>query len=155
MSADREAIGSRDVDIPADEMRSRFGSTRIARLATVRPDGAPHLVPVTFVLDGKDENTAAFAVDAKPKTTWQLQRLRNLQHDPRVSLLVDSYAEDWSRLWWVRADGIGRIVEGAGVDRWVRRLQAKYQQYLATPPDGPVVEITVERWTGWRSSPEA
>ena len=82
--------------MPADEMRSRFASARVARLATLQPDGSPHLVPVTFAVDG---DALAFAVDAKPKTTQRLQRIRNIERDPRVSLLVDEYADDWSRLW--------------------------------------------------------
>ena len=132
--------------MPADEMRSRFASARVARLATLQPDGSPHLVPVTFAVDG---DALAFAVDAKPKTTQRLQRLRNIERDPRVSLLVDEYADDWSSLWWVRADGAAERVEGDVAQRWVRRLQAKYAQYRAFPPAGPVVEIRIDRWTGW------
>ena len=128
--------------MPADEMRSRFASARVARLATLQPDGSPHLVPVTF----------AVAVDAKPKTTQRLQRLRNIERDPRVSLLVDEYADDWSRLWWVRIDGTAQQVEGAVGERWMTRLQAKYEQYQASPPAGPVVEIRIDRWTGWQAT---
>jgi PPOX class probable F420-dependent enzyme len=134
--------------MPADEMRSRFASARVARLATLQPDGSPHLVPVTFAVDG---DALAFAVDAKPKTTQRLQRLRNIERDPRVSLLVDEYADDWSRLWWVRIDGTAQQVEGDVAERWLTRLQAKYEQYQATPPAGPVVEIRIDRWTGWRA----
>jgi PPOX class probable F420-dependent enzyme len=137
------------VDMASDEMRTRFASARVVRLATIRPDGSPHLVPVTFAID---HDVVAFAVDAKPKTTLRLQRLSNIEHDPRVSLLADAYAEDWSTLWWVRADGTGRRVDGAKADSWVARLRAKYDQYRASPPTGPVVEIRVDRWTGWRAS---
>lgn len=135
--------------MPAGEMRARFASARVARLATLRADGSPHLVPVTFVVD---QDVVAFAVDAKPKTTQRLQRLRNIEHDPRVSLLVDAYAEDWSTLWWVRADGTGRRLDGADADSWIARLREKYEQYRTSPPTGPVVEFNVERWTGWRAS---
>jgi PPOX class probable F420-dependent enzyme len=135
--------------MPADEMRSRFASARVARLATLQPDGSPHLVPVTFAVDG---DALAFAVDAKPKTTQRLQRLRNIERDPRVSLLVDEYADDWSRLWWVRIDGTAQQVEGAVAERWMTRLQAKYEQYQASPPAGPVVEIRIDRWTGWQAT---
>jgi PPOX class probable F420-dependent enzyme len=138
-----------NVGMVDDEMRSRFASARVARLATLRRDGSPHLVPVTFAAD---QDVVAFAVDTKPKTTQRLQRLRNIEHDPRVSLLVDSYAEDWSRLWWVRADGTGRQVDGSDSDRWITLLQAKYEQYEMSPPTGPVVEIRVDRWTAWRAS---
>ena len=135
--------------MPADEMRSRFASARVARLATLQPDGSPHLVPVTFAVDG---DALAFAVDAKPKTTQRLQRLRNIERDPRVSLLVDEYADDWSRLWWVRIDGTAQQVAGAVAERWMTRLQAKYEQYQASPPAGPVVEIRIDRWTGWQAT---
>ena len=135
--------------MPVDEMRSRFTSARVARLATLRPDGSPHLVPVTFAVDG---DALAFAVDAKPKTTQRLQRLRNIERDPRVSLLVDEYADDWSTLWWVRTDGTAQQVEGDVAERWQTRLQAKYEQYQASPPAGPVVEIRIDRWTGWRAT---
>ena len=135
--------------MPVEELRSRFSSARVARLATLWPDGSPHLVPVTFAVD---DDTIAFAVDAKPKSTQRLQRLRNIEHDPRVSLLVDSYAEDWSTLWWVRVDGTAQRIDGAEADRWVARLQAKYEHYRESPPAGPVVEIRVDRWTGWRAA---
>jgi PPOX class probable F420-dependent enzyme len=145
----RLVVSSGNVEMPSDEVRLRFASARVARLATLRPDGSPHLVPVTFAVD---EDAVAFAVDAKPKTTQQLQRLRNIEHDPRVSLLADAYADDWSTLWWVRADGTAQRVDAAVADRWVTHLQTKYEQYRETPPAGPVVEIRVDRWTGWRAS---
>ena len=91
-------------------MRRRFASTPVARLATVRPDGRPHVVPVVFVLVGDVVYTA---IDAKPKKSSRLQRLVNLSAEPRCSLLVDHYEDDWSRLWWVRADGEAAVVEQA------------------------------------------
>ncbi|MBO0786795.1 MAG: pyridoxamine 5'-phosphate oxidase family protein, partial [Actinobacteria bacterium] len=78
--------------LAAGEARRRFAAARIARLATTGADGQPHLVPVTFALDGDLLYTA---VDAKPKTTRQLRRLRNIRGNPRVSLLADHYQEDW------------------------------------------------------------
>src|SRR3990172_11041365 len=89
------------------EARARFGAARVARLATVRPDGAPHVAPVVFALDG---DAVWLVVDEKPKRHRRLQRLVNVGAEPRVSLLVDSYDEDWSRLWWGRADGRARVV---------------------------------------------
>jgi hypothetical protein len=59
---------------------------------------------------------------------------------------VDHYDEDWSRLWWVRADGVARILERGGS---VDGLVAKYPRYRDQPPAGPVVEVTVTRWSGW------
>src|SRR5690625_4498503 len=83
-----------------------FARAPVARLATVAPGGAPHLVPIVFALDNDVIYTG---VDAKRKTTQRLRRLANIESDPRVSLLVDHYADDWTQLWWVRADGVAVI----------------------------------------------
>ncbi|MEE1762531.1 TIGR03668 family PPOX class F420-dependent oxidoreductase [Streptomyces sp. SP18BB07] len=84
--------------------RERFAAAPVARLATADASGVPHAVPVTFaVRDG----LLYFAVDHKPKSTWQLRRLRNIRANPSVTVLVDHYADDWSTLWWARADGRG------------------------------------------------
>ncbi|GAA3094941.1 TIGR03668 family PPOX class F420-dependent oxidoreductase [Streptosporangium carneum] len=131
------------------QARDRFRAARVARLATVDALGAPHLVPVTFDVDG---DTISFAVDHKPKRTTDLRRLRNIAADDRVCLLADHYEDDWSRLWWVRADGRARIVgSGAARERAVARLSDRYPQYRDRPPHGPVVLIEVESWTGWSS----
>ena len=121
--------------------RDRFAEARVARLATA----GPHVVPICFALDGE---TIWSAVDAKPKRTRTLRRLENIARDPRVSVLVDHYEEDWSRLWWARADGAATIHD----DGPVELLCARYEQYAASPPAGPFVAIAVERWTGWSAS---
>ena len=95
---------------PADARR-RFAAARFARLATVRPDGSPHIVPVVFAVDGDVVWTAVD--DAKPKRSPRLQRLANLRAEPRCALLVDHEDDDWTRLWWVRADGVAEIVDAA------------------------------------------
>ena len=122
----------------------------MARLASVTETGRPHIVPVTFVLDG---DRVYSAVDAKPKTTAKLRRLRNIRADPRVAVLADHYDEDWSSLWWVRADGRAEVVEEPRLMAGpIRLLAARYQQYLQTPPAGPVIAVEVGRWTGWAAS---
>jgi PPOX class probable F420-dependent enzyme len=127
--------------------RRRLGSSRRAVLATVRPDGRPHAVPITFALVGDDLVTA---VDHKPKRTQALQRLANIHANPRVSVLVDGYDDDWSDLWWVRADGPARIVEaGPERDAAVAALQHRYRQYVTRPPGGPVIVVRIEALTGW------
>ncbi len=133
-----------------DEMRARVGPAHVARLATVTVTGAPHLVPFCFVLDG---DVIYSAVDRKPKRTPRLRRLENAAAEPRVSVLVDHYEEDWSRLWWVRLDGIAtRLEPGTEADRALAALASKYPQYRAEPPGGPVLRIDVERWSGWAAS---
>lgn len=130
-----------------DAFRQRVRDAPVARLATVRPDGRPHVVPITFALDG---DTIVTAIDHKPKTTANLQRLRNIEAQPQVSIVVDQYDDDWSRLWWVRADGRARVVSvGTDFARAVAGLAAKYLPYRERPPRGPVIVVTVERWSSW------
>ena len=132
-----------------DAARALFATARVARLATVGEDGAPHVVPIVFALDG---DLLYSAVDHKPKRTQRLRRLANIAANPRVSVLADHYDEDWTRLWWARADGTARVVEpGAGADheRAVALLVGRYEQYAGRPPSGPAIVIEVLRWSGW------
>jgi PPOX class probable F420-dependent enzyme len=135
------------VELAIEESRRRFAAARVARLATVDSDGRPHLVPVTFAVR---DDLVVIAVDHKPKRSAALRRLANIEATGQVSLLVDEYDEDWSRLWWVRADGTARVLR-AEPDRRepVRWLCAKYPQYAQRPPDGPVIRAAVTRWRGW------
>ena len=124
-----------------------FDEARVARLATVDEHGQPYLVPVTFALDG---DVAYIAVDHKPKTTRNLKRLRNIEANPRVSLLVDEYTEDWTRLWWIRADGIATILrDPATFAEPIRLLAAKYPQYRANPIEGPIIRIEITHRARW------
>ncbi len=132
-----------------DEARCRalMADARVGHLATVRSDGRPHVVACCFAVQGDRLWTA---VDAKPKTTTRLQRLDNVLAHGRASLLVDHYEEDWDALWWVRADGPAAVVSGGPEhDEAVAALVAKYQQYVAAPPDGAVIAVAVERWRRW------
>jgi PPOX class probable F420-dependent enzyme len=132
------------MELSEDEARARLAAARVARLATVGAGEQPHLVPITFAAD---RNRIYTAVDHKPKTTNNLRRLRNIQENPLVALLADHYAEDWDELWWVRADGAAHIMTHD--ERALDLLVRKYQQYQRQPPEGPVIVIEVERWTGW------
>lgn len=134
--------------------RGCFARARVARLATVDDVGRPHLVPVVFALTG---DTVATAVDHKPKRSARLRRLDNIRANPAVSLLVDGYDEDWERLWWARADGTARVLppaDGSAASAgYIRLLAAKYPaQYAVRPPRGPVVQIVVDRWSGWQAT---
>ncbi|TMR14869.1 TIGR03668 family PPOX class F420-dependent oxidoreductase [Nonomuraea turkmeniaca] len=130
--------------------RTRFARARVARLGTVGDGGAPHLVPIVFAMVAE---TVVTAVDHKPKTTANLRRIRNIRGNPQVSLLVDRYEDDWAQLWWVRADGLARVVEG-GMERETAldALVAKYPQYRERRPTGPVIVVGVTRWTAWSAS---
>jgi PPOX class probable F420-dependent enzyme len=135
------------------ELRSRFASGAVARLATVRPDGAPHVVPVVFALVG---DAVYSAVDGKPKRSRRLQRLANVRADPRCALLVDHYEDDWSRLWWVRADGNGAVVDDVpAAHPGVEALAARHPQYREERPAGPLLVVTIERWSGWSSASQS
>ncbi|HLW45801.1 MAG TPA: TIGR03668 family PPOX class F420-dependent oxidoreductase [Acidimicrobiales bacterium] len=130
------------------EARRRFGGARVARLASVARDGSPHIVPVTFALDG--DGTVWWAVDDKPKRTRALARLSNIATEPRVSLLVDHYDDDWSALWWVRADGVASVLRpGPDAERGLSLLAQRYAPYREARPSGPVVRVEVERWRWW------
>lgn len=127
--------------------RHRLAVARVAVLATVSPSGRPHLVPVTFELTG---SVIVIAVDQKPKRTTALARLRNIAGNDQVAVLAQHYEEDWTALWWVRADGRARVLTDATARAEpVRRLSAKYPRYRDDPPAGPVIWIDVERWSGW------
>jgi PPOX class probable F420-dependent enzyme len=158
----------------AAEARRRFAAARVARLATVRtipadhgdhPDGhdghdghddtgggapcTPHLVPIVFAVAA---DTIYSAVDAKPKRTTALRRLANVVANPAVAVLADHYDDgDWDALWWVRADGTGRILApGDGeAAHAVALLSDRYPQHRDQPPAGPVLAVDVARWSGW------
>jgi PPOX class probable F420-dependent enzyme len=128
--------------------RERFAAARVARLATSDARGRPHVVPIVLALDG---DRIVTAVDRKPKSGAPLRRLANIAANPQVSALIDGYDEDWSQLWWARADGAARIVEAGAVEaaEALDRLVRRYDQYATALPPGPVILIAVERWTGW------
>ena len=136
------------LDTPGIERR--IAQARVAHLATVGADGRPHIVPICFALD---DQTLYFAVDAKPKRTTNLKRLRNIAANPAVSILIDHYEDDWDRLWWVRLDGRARFVtEDAAVEKAQRLLARRYAQYRTTKPTGPVVAVSIEGVAGWSAS---
>lgn len=128
-------------------MRRRFADARVGRLATTAPDGRPHVVPCCFAASG---DTLYTAVDGKPKSTARLQRIRNLETRADAALVVDHYAEDWTELWWVRADATARIL-GAGPEfvAALDLLAAKYEQYRRDRPPGPVIALDVRGWRAW------
>jgi PPOX class probable F420-dependent enzyme len=129
--------------------RELFAAAPVAILATAGADGTPHVVPVVFAVHADVLYTA---VDAKRKTTHRLRRLANIATNPRVSLLVDHYDDDWTQLWWVRADGIAAIHDaGEQMAAGYALLRQKYPQYERIALNGPVVTVDVARWSSWHS----
>ncbi len=131
------------------EARARFAAARVARLATADAGGRPHIVPIAFVLAGE---TIYSAVDAKPKRTRALRRLANVRENPVVALLADHWDEDdWEALWWVRADGRGRVLDPAEPEarRAVELLRTRYPRQR---DHGEVLAVDVERWSGWAAA---
>jgi PPOX class probable F420-dependent enzyme len=129
----------------ADWARERFADARVARLATVSGDGSPHLVPIVFAVHG---DRLISAVDHKPKQTVALRRLDNIAANPFVSVLVDEYDENWTELWWARADGWAHIDDDYDLDD----LIARYSQYQDQAPSGPTIVVEVDHWSGWSAS---
>ena len=135
-------------------LRRRITRARVGHLAT--SDGrTPSVVPVCFVLI---QETVYQAIDAKQKSVspGQLRRARNVRANPRASLLIDHYVEDWRRLWYVLLRGRARVIEhGAEHQRAIAALRKKYPQYRTTvplAPDALVIAIDVRRLRHWRAS---
>ncbi len=133
-----------------EEARRRVAAARVARLASVDPNGRPHVVPCCFALSG---DRIVSVVDQKPKQTLQLRRLENIRRCPDVQLVVDHYDDDWTVLWWVRVSGQGRVVDrGPARDAAVDLLATKYEQYRDQRPAGPVLVIDITRIISWQAT---
>ena len=149
------------VRLPDDAIERILDTWPVARLATLGPGGRPHQVPVVFV---RESSRIWSPVDGKPKAGGELARVRNARRDPEVGLLLDRYGADWTRLWWVRLDGIAevRIPADPQADREVAAvvgaLRRKYPQYrdvpvLAEPPTLLAIRIVAVR--SWCAGPAA
>jgi PPOX class probable F420-dependent enzyme len=145
----------------AAECRDRFMDAGRAVLAINGAAGPPLIVPITFEIvrtgsDDGDGDVVVSAVDHKPKSTSDLRRLRLIEADPRVALLVDRYDHDWDRLWWVRADAQATILSpGQDSDLGDVALPAltrKYPVYRRQPPMGALIWMVVDRWSGWAAA---
>ena len=130
-------------------LRRRIADSRVARLATVDADGRPHLVPIVFVLAG---DTLYSAVDAKAKRSRTLRRIENARRRPDVTILIDHYDDDWTRLWWVRLRGEARVLDGGEeAARALAFLAEKYEQYRKAPLGLPVLAIDITELRAWRA----
>lgn len=124
---------------------------RVGRLATADAAGRPLVVPVCYAFDGR---VVWSAVDAKPKRTKNLRRLRNIDENPHVCLVVDQWDEDWSRLSYVIVEGTAEVLERQQqTSQAISLLVEKYPQYRPMGLDrepGAVIRITPTRLIAWR-----
>jgi PPOX class probable F420-dependent enzyme len=132
---------------------TKLKTARVARLATVDPAGRPHIVPICFVYRGKIFYTA---IDQKPKRVAapKMARVRNIKRSPHVALLIDSYDEDWKKLWYILVRGKAMLLPKSGSKEHklaIRALKAKYPQYRAgmLTDDASIIRIRVERISSW------
>jgi PPOX class probable F420-dependent enzyme len=125
-------------------------SARIAHLATAGKNGEPHVIPICFAFDGKCFYSP---IDEKPKRTapLKLKRLRNIRANPKVSLVIDHYDEDWRRLAYVLVFGSARLLKsGTRHHRAVLLLRRKYPQYRSMGIDRlPIICIAPKRVRSW------
>ena len=141
-----------------DEDRALLGAARRAVLATIAPDGQPRLVPICYVVDA--ERPIIYSpLDRKPKRSqdpFGLARVRDIAADPRVTLLADRWDEDWSRLAWLRLEGLAALFHPSdpGHSAVVAALRARHPQYERQKlDDRPMLEVVVERVVRWSAPP--
>ena len=122
---------------------------RVARLGMVAPGGAPQVLPVCFAFV---EGRFAIAIDEKPKSGRRLARLRNIVHEPRVSLLLDRYEEDWTRLAWLRIEGKAVALDRGDANIGaLAALRARYPQYASMDLESrPLIVLEPLSLAGWR-----
>ncbi|OLC12136.1 MAG: PPOX class F420-dependent oxidoreductase [Candidatus Rokubacteria bacterium 13_1_40CM_69_27] len=138
-------------DAPPGWALELLHQARVARLGTADRTARPLVVPVCYAFDGQHVYSA---IDAKPKRTRALRRLRNIAENPAVALVVDHYDEEWTRLCYVIAEGRAEILTaGADYARGIDLLLAKYPQYRAmglSREAGTLIRIAPERYLCWR-----
>jgi PPOX class probable F420-dependent enzyme len=121
----------------------------VARLGLLDERDLPRILPVTFAVF---EGALWSAIDRKPKRSAEPARLRRLRRRPQATLLVDAYFDDWSRLAWVELRGPVSVLEASAAPGALEALAAKYEQYRAEPPPGPLLRLAPQRFACWRAS---
>jgi PPOX class probable F420-dependent enzyme len=125
---------------------------RVARLATIDSEFKPHVVPVVFVFDG---NHFFIPIDEKRKTAKpeKLKRIKNIQDNPNVALLIDDYSEDWTKLAFLMIQGKASIAsktEGnLQVQEAYKKLMTKYLQYQNVGLGEICIIIAPEKLASW------
>jgi PPOX class probable F420-dependent enzyme len=125
--------------------------SRTAHLGVVADDGTPRVLPITYAVC---EGLLVSAVDHKPKQAVgeRLARVRWLRARPQASITVDHYDDDWTRLAWVQAIGVIRILDAAGAPAAIAALTGRYEPYRTRPPAGPVLALAPARLLWWRAA---
>jgi PPOX class probable F420-dependent enzyme len=139
--------------IPPEAAHRLLEQARVGRLATLDARGRPTLVPIVYALIGAELWSP---IDGKPKRGGELARVRNIRRDPRVSVLIDAWDEDWQRLWWIQLRGEARVERPDAAA--LAALVARYPQYATVPTsDGSdrMLAIRIDGRTSWCASPAA
>jgi PPOX class probable F420-dependent enzyme len=149
------------MELPVHVAEALLGRWPVARLATLTPQGRPHLVPVVFARSGGD---LWIPIDAKPKAGGELARVRNVRERPDATLLLDEYDPDWRRLWWLRVDARAAVIaerdpkSDFDLARVAEALRAKYRQYDELPlfrGEPLLLRLAVDRVRSWCAGPAA
>ncbi|MGI9426162.1 MAG: TIGR03668 family PPOX class F420-dependent oxidoreductase [Hyphomicrobiaceae bacterium] len=133
----------------SEQQQAFVDSIPVARMATADRNGVPHVVPVCFVVLG---DCLYVTVDEKPKATSRpLKRVRNILENSRVSVIVDRYDDDWSRLAWVMLHGSAEILAaGEEHDNAQTLLAGRYSQYREMDLSPlPVIAMRISRVASW------
>lgn len=127
-----------------------LATARVGHLATASRDGRPHVIPMCFAWVPP---VLYSAIDAKPKRTTHLRRVRNIIETGRAAFVVDRWSEDWRQLAYVLIEGPAEILDdGQERDDALIFLTAKYPQYDDLPlVDNLVVKVTAERTVEWHA----
>lgn len=131
--------------------RELLAKAPVARLGYADAEGKPRVLPVTFAVCGE---AIVSAIDAKPKRAGEPARVRALRIRPAAALTVDRYADDWDRLAWVQVLGEVELRDTGADPEAIDALRARYAQYRATPPPGPVLRLVPSRALCWRAAAE-
>lgn len=139
-------------------LKTIINKVRVARLATVDSECKPHLIPVVFVF----ENGCYFIpIDEKSKRSRpdRLKRVKNIQQNPNVTILIDEYNEDWRKLYFIMIQGTASIIgdkeleqrELLLLERAHRLLSDKYLQYQKIGIGEYIIMIIPQKVITWKN----
>ena len=133
-----------------DDARTRLATHDHAILCTFHRERGIDAVPVCFAVNGDDVGVPIDSV--KPKASSRLQRERNLESDPRATLLVEHWdPDDWSQLWWVRAELLWQPEAADRGSKLASLLAERYAQYR-DQPFSRVLVLQVVGVSGWNAN---